>query len=97
MDKKVKIYKGANGVYKNIINHIDDPNFDGLEAVDLIIEKANVGEWADRVVIPAPQFANTKWIDQPENQRKVIIWENFDTELIMQDFYNTMKNYKLQN
>ena len=35
-------------------------------------------EWAEKVVIPAPKFENKKWIDQPENPNKIIIWENFD-------------------
>jgi len=52
-------------------------------------------EWADRVEIPAPKFEDDKWIDQPENQRKIIIWENFDKESIMADFYNIMENYNL--
>ncbi|MBD3290025.1 nucleoside hydrolase [candidate division KSB1 bacterium] len=52
-------------------------------------------DWADRVVIPAPKFENGKWIERPDNPRKVVIWENFDRDAIMQDFYNTMENYHL--
>lgn len=51
--------------------------------------------WADRVEITAPKWSGGKWIDQPENPRKIIIWENFDKESIMQDFYHTMDNYNL--
>jgi len=53
--------------------------------------------WADRVVINAPKFTDGKWVDQPDNTRKIIIWENFDKENIMKDFYNTMANYHLPN
>ena len=52
-------------------------------------------DWADRVVINAPKFTDGKWIDQPDNPRKIVIWENFDKEAIMKDFYNTMENYNL--
>ena len=52
-------------------------------------------DWADRVVINAPKFADGKWIDQPDNPRKIVIWENFDKDKIMQDFYHTMENYNL--
>lgn len=52
-------------------------------------------EWADRVEISAPIFEDSKWIDQPNNPRKIIIWENFNKEAIMNDFYNTMDNYIL--
>jgi purine nucleosidase len=46
--------------------------------------------WADRVVMGAPQFADGKWIDRPDNPRKIVIWENFDKEAIMRDFYERM-------
>jgi inosine-uridine nucleoside N-ribohydrolase len=51
--------------------------------------------WAEAKVIPAPQYIDKVWMERPNNSRKVIIWENFDTEKIMDDFYNSMKNYKL--
>jgi len=51
--------------------------------------------WAEIKVIPAPKYIDKIWIERPNNSRKVIIWENFDTEKIMDDFYNSMKNYKL--
>lgn len=52
-------------------------------------------DWADRVEIGAPEYLNGKWIDHPDNPRKIVIWENFKKDLIMQDFYNTMQNYIL--
>ncbi|MDX9771948.1 MAG: nucleoside hydrolase [Bacteroidales bacterium] len=52
-------------------------------------------EWADKVIIGAPLYENGKWINQPDNQRKIAIWENFVTDSIMKDFYYTMENYKL--
>jgi inosine-uridine nucleoside N-ribohydrolase len=51
--------------------------------------------WADRIVISAPKYIEGQWIDQPENPRKIVIWENFDKEKIMQDFYNSMENFNL--
>ena len=51
--------------------------------------------WADRVEIGAPKWVNGSWIDQPDNPRKIVIWENFDKEKIMQDFYYMMENYQL--
>jgi len=51
--------------------------------------------WADRVVIGAPKFVDGKWIDRPDNPRKVVIWENFDREAIMKDFYKRMEAPKL--
>jgi len=51
--------------------------------------------WADRVVLAAPKYEGGKWIDQADNSRKIIIWENFDKDKIMQDFYNSVENYNL--
>jgi len=51
--------------------------------------------WADRVVIPAPKYVGEEWIDQPQNPRKIVIWENFDKDGIMADFYGIMENYQL--
>jgi len=51
--------------------------------------------WAVPVEIGAPKFVNEQWVDQLDNSRKIIIWDNFDQPKIMDDFYNTMKNYKL--
>jgi purine nucleosidase len=52
-------------------------------------------DWADRVVLTAPKFVGGQWIDLPNNPRKIVIWENFDKDKIMQDFYNSVDNYIL--
>lgn len=66
------------------------PLFD-MAAVAIVKNPA----WADRVVIGAPKFTGGKWIDRPDNPRKVVIWENFDKEAIMKDFYQVMETPKL--
>jgi hypothetical protein len=68
------------------------PLFD-MAAVAIVKNPA----WADRVVLAAPKYVEEKWIDQPDNLRKIVIWENFDKDKIMQDFYNTVDNYTLAN
>ena len=52
-------------------------------------------DWADKVTIAAPEFVDGEWIEKPDNPRKIAIWENFDKEKIMQDFYQVMNNYEL--
>lgn len=52
-------------------------------------------EWAEPKVIPCPIMVENEWVEQPENQRKIIIWENFDKEDIMKDFFQIMKNPNL--
>jgi len=75
-------------------------NFRGSPTTRPLFDMAAVAilknpNWAEPDTIGAPRFSNGKWVKQPNNPRKVIIWENFNKELIMQDFYDTMKNYTL--
>jgi inosine-uridine nucleoside N-ribohydrolase len=49
-------------------------------------------EWAESSVIPCPVMVDEKWVEQPENSRKITLWENFDKEGIMQDFYRSFDN-----
>ena len=46
--------------------------------------------WAHPARIPAPRLVNSKWEERPDNPRTIIVWENFDAEAIMKDFYATM-------
>lgn len=48
-------------------------------------------EWAKSSVIPCPIMVDQKWEEQPNNDRKIVIWEHFDKEAIMTDFYNSLK------
>ena len=52
-------------------------------------------EWAERKVIPAPILIDNQWVNRPDNERKIILWENFDKDAIMNDFYESMENYVL--
>jgi purine nucleosidase len=46
--------------------------------------------WAHPVRIPAPRLVDGKWVDRPDNRRTIVLWENFDRNAIMSDFYRTM-------
>jgi len=48
---------------------------------------------ADSSTVPCPVLINNKWIMQPDNKRKIVIWENFNKEKIITDFYYTLDNY----
>lgn len=52
-------------------------------------------KWGENKEIPAPILENGEWKERPNNARKIIVWENFDKENIMVDFYNRMENYVL--
>jgi inosine-uridine nucleoside N-ribohydrolase len=51
--------------------------------------------WAEPVSVPAPILENGAWRARPENPRRIVIWENFDSEAIIDDFYTTMQGYQL--
>lgn len=47
--------------------------------------------WAVKKSIPAPVLDENKWKAQPQNKRSITIWEQFDKQAIINDFYKTMK------
>jgi len=52
-------------------------------------------DFAERKVIPCPKLGEKGWQEQAWNKRKITIWENFDRQAILKDFYEVMKNYEL--
>ncbi len=55
-------------------------------------------DWAQSTTIPAPVLRDLEdggWSERPENPREVIVWEHFDRDAIMADFYDRMENYVL--
>jgi hypothetical protein len=54
----------------------------------------DLSQKAERREIPAPIMDIEKdvWLDRPENERKLVLWEWFDIYGIMNDFFHTMKN-----
>lgn len=48
-------------------------------------------EWAEQKEIPAPKLQGTEWIEQPENQHKIIIWENFKRDSIVTDLFQLIE------
>ena len=66
------------------------PLFD-LVAV-AVVKNSSWGELRD---IPAPHLVGKEWVDRPENPRRVGLWENFDREGILEDFFSSMTNYSL--
>jgi hypothetical protein len=47
-------------------------------------------EWAHRVSIPAPLLVDGKWVERPDNPRTVVLWEYFDRNAILRDFFRTV-------
>jgi inosine-uridine nucleoside N-ribohydrolase len=47
--------------------------------------------WAKARKIPAPKIENGKWVERPDNKRTITLWEHFDRDAIMNDFYAAME------
>ncbi len=47
--------------------------------------------WADTVEIPAPILTDDRWVDRPGNPRSIVVWENFNREAIITDFFQTLE------
>lgn len=72
------------------ITHLEDGCFRSLfdmAAVAIVKDPS----WAEAREIPCPLYINDVWVEQPANGRKISIWENFQTEAIMADFYATLE------
>jgi hypothetical protein len=46
--------------------------------------------WAHPRRVPAPQLVASKWVERPGNARTIVVWEDFDRDAILSDFYATM-------
>jgi hypothetical protein len=49
--------------------------------------------WAKSSQMACPIMIEKNWVEQPNNIRKITLWENFDKEKILQDFFYSMKHY----
>lgn len=48
-------------------------------------------EWAQPKTIPCPIMEDSVWVERPDNLRKIILWENFNRDAIIKDFYSTLQ------
>ncbi|HSH19823.1 MAG TPA: nucleoside hydrolase, partial [Draconibacterium sp.] len=76
----------------NLFEHIDmhgNPPTRSLFDMAAVAILKNPG-WAEKTEIPAPRLHGVEWIDQNENQNNIIIWENFNRDAIINDFFELM-------
>jgi hypothetical protein len=81
-------------LFKNIDEYHGDPPSRALFDMAAVAIVKNPS-WARPSKIPSPQFVNGTWIDRPDHSHEITIWENFNKEAIMHDFYECMENYSL--
>ncbi len=77
-------------LFKYIDYHGDPPSRPLFDMVAVAILKNS--SWGEVKEIPAPVLIENQWVERPENQRKIKVWENFDKEAMLSDFFETMNN-----
>lgn len=81
----------------NLFNHADyygDPPSRALFDMAAVAILKNPA-WAGPRKIPCPVYKPEGWIEQPANKRMITIWEYFERDSIIHDFFRTMKSYRL--
>lgn len=48
-------------------------------------------QWAEAITIPSPVLQDNKWVEQPNNQRLIIVWQNFDKDKIIADYFASLE------
>lgn len=81
----------------NLFEHI---HYDGDPPARALFDMAAAAivkdpSWAESKEIPAPILVDNQWVERPDNSRRIIVWENFDKEKILGDFYERMEHYVL--
>ncbi|MDB4892157.1 MAG: Inosine/uridine-preferring nucleoside hydrolase [Gemmatimonadetes bacterium] len=76
----------------DLFEHI---NLDGNPPSRALFDMAAVAivknpAWAHAALIPAPKLVSGKWVERPNNTRRITLWENFDREAILKDFFASM-------
>jgi len=86
-DYSVSLFKNMGGAGKPDYSR---PLYD-MAAVAIVKEPS----FASHFDIPAPILRDRRWTERRSNKRMIRVWEHFNKEAIINDFYETMNNYKL--
>ena len=78
----------AKSLFDNTLFHGNPPSRSLFDMAAVAIIKNPY--WAKSSIIPAPIMHDKKWIERPKNPRKIKIWEHFEKELILSDFYQAL-------
>ena len=78
----------AKSLFNNITYYGNPPSRSLFDMAAVAILKDST--WAKSKYIPAPKMIANEWIEQSQNPRKIKIWEHFNKELIMKDFYEIL-------
>ncbi len=77
-------------LFAHIDLHGDPPSRPLFDMVAVALLKNP--EWGKRRSHPAPVLIDNQWVERPNNPRQIEIWEHFDKEGLLKDFYESMQN-----
>ena len=77
----------------SLFEHMNSPKRPLFDVVAVAVVKNP--SWGERSEMPAPVLEGNSWVDWPDNPHSIAIWENFDKDAILQDFFQSMRNYRL--
>jgi len=84
----------AMNLFEHIFDHMGTdqvtPSRPLFDMVALAVMKNN--DWGETKSIPCPIFSNGQWVERPDNDRQILLWENFDRDGVINDFYKTLQN-----
>ena len=78
----------------DLFSHIElvgDPPFRALFDLAAVAIVKNPA-WAESYVTPSPLFIDGKWVENPDNNRHITIWENFNRDAIVEDMFETLES-----
>ena len=75
----------------DLFNNIGKETRSLFDLVALSIQKDP--SWGSSSVIPAPEYIGDTWVERPSNPRTVTIWGDFDRNLIIADFFESIEFY----
>ena len=77
----------------SLFEHMNFPKRPLFDVVAVAVVKNPA--WGERREIPAPILDDKAWVERPTNTRRIAIWENFDKDAILDDFFRLMRSYRL--
>ena len=80
-------------LFKYIDYHGDPPSRPLFDMVAVALLKNQ--KWGEVREIPAPVLINGQWVERPQNSRKILVWENFDRDGLIEDFFKVMSKPNL--
>lgn len=76
-------------LFEHIDYHGDPPSRALFDMVAVALLKNN--DWGRRKTIPAPVLIDNEWVDRPSNARKILVWEHFNRQEVLEDFFETIQ------